>query len=91
MSASVHAGMPYPPPDGEPPAGWKPLWDGEPPRMENPPGWRTPPDAELPPQMQNPPSPDAEPPLPPGKQTPAYGLRAAGTHPTGMHTCLLLF
>ena len=24
----------------------------------------------------------------PGKQTPAYGLRAAGTHPTGMHSCL---
>ena len=24
---------------------------------------------------------------PPGKQTPAYGLRAAGTHPTGMHSC----
>ena len=27
------------------------------------------------------------PPPPPGKQTPAYGLRAAGTHPTGMHSC----
>ena len=26
---------------------------------------------------------------PPGKQTPAYGLRAAGTHPTGMHSCLI--
>ena len=25
---------------------------------------------------------------PPGKQTPAYGLRAAGTHPTGMHSCI---
>ena len=24
---------------------------------------------------------------PPGKQTPAYGQRAAGTHPTGMHSC----
>ena len=24
---------------------------------------------------------------PPGKQIPAYGLRAAGTHPTGMHSC----
>ena len=23
----------------------------------------------------------------PGKQTPAYGQRAAGTHPTGMHSC----
>ena len=37
VSASVHAGMPYPPPDGEPP------------RMENPPGWRTPPGGEPPP------------------------------------------
>ena len=27
---------------------------------------------------------------PPRKQTPAYGQRAAGTHPTGMHSCLLL-
>ena len=49
VSASVHAGMPYPP------------------RMENPP------------RVENP---------PPRKQTPAYGLRAAGTHPTGMHTCV---
>ena len=24
---------------------------------------------------------------PPWKQTPAYGQRAAGTHPTGMHSC----
>ena len=61
VSASVHAGVPYPPgtrqipPDGEPPE------DGEPPGMENPPL--------------------------PGKQTPAYGLGAAGTHPTGMHSC----
>ena len=36
---------------------------------------------------------EAEPPGPdphptPGEQTPAYGLRAAGTHPTGMHSCL---
>ena len=28
---------------------------------------------------------------PPGKQTPAYGLRAAGTHPTGMHSCQAMF
>ena len=49
-----------------------------------------------------PPSPDQAPPLgpdppgpgsppdqapPPGKRTPAYGLQAAGTHPTGMHSC----
>ena len=24
---------------------------------------------------------------PPGEQTPRDGLRAAGTHPTGMHSC----
>ena len=83
----MHAGMPYAPwmenptPDGEPlPQGWRtphlglenPLVDGEPPRIENPPRWRTP-------RMENP---------SPGKQTPAYGLRAAGTHPTGMHSCI---
>ena len=28
--------------------------------------------------------------IPPGKQTPAYGLRAAGTYPTGMHSCLFM-
>ena len=28
---------------------------------------------------------------PPGKQTPAYGLRAASMHPTGMHSCHLCF
>ena len=28
---------------------------------------------------------------PPGKQTAAYGLRAAGTHPTGMHSCFLSY
>ena len=28
---------------------------------------------------------------PPGEQTPAYGQRAAGTHPTGMHSCLWFF
>ena len=29
-------------------------------------------------------------PTPPGKQTAAYGLRTAGTHPTGMHSCVFL-
>ena len=28
---------------------------------------------------------------PPRKQTSAYGQRAAGTHPTGMHSCLAKF
>ena len=46
---------------------------------------RTPP----PQTRQSPPPGQADPP-PPGKQTPEYGLRAAGTHPTGMHSCLNL-
>ena len=33
-----------------------------------------------------------QPPLPPRKQqTPEYGQRSAGTHPTGMHTCTGMF
>ena len=40
-----------------------------------------PPDGESPPAGEH----------PPGKQTPAYGLRAAGTHPTGMHSCFFFF
>ena len=31
--------------------------------------------------------PRTKPPPPLRKQTPAYGLRAASTHPTGMHSC----
>ena len=46
----------------------------------HPPGSRHPPKQTHTPQEQTP---------PPRKQTPAYGLRAAGTHPTGMHSCLL--
>ena len=56
VSASVHAGMPYPPGPGRPPR-----------------------------DHSDTPSDQADP--SPGKQTPAYGLRAAGTHPTGMHSC----
>ena len=26
-----------------------------------------------------------------GKQTPSYSQRAAGTHPTGMHSCVIIF
>ena len=45
-----------------------------------------------PPQTrQTPPAPGRHPPRtrqdPPRKQTTEYGLRAAGTHPTGMHSC----
>ena len=46
----------------------------------------TPPGADPPPSRHIPPP--SRQITPPGKQTPAYGLRAAGTHPTGMHSCL---
>ena len=50
-------------------------------------GCQTPPDqADTPPdKADHPLGPGRH---PPRKQTPAYGLRAADTHPTGMHSCL---
>ena len=75
---------------GEPPragraprAGRPPLRQGEPPWVGRPP-WagRTPRAGRTPPGTRPP---------PPGKQTPAYGLRAAGMHPTGMHSCYIVF
>ena len=83
-----------PPGQGDPPQTKEnpPPWT-----RENPPSLdqREPPppdQGDLPPTRQTPPD-WAEPPQtrqtpPPGKQTPEYGLRAAGTHPTGMHSCL---
>ena len=51
--------------------------------------------ADTPPGTKHPPGADPPPPTGPstplGKQTPAYGLRAAGTHPTGMHTCCFVY
>ena len=94
---SVHRGGCFSLPD--PPTG------ADPPRMENPPGWRNPPGMENPPGADTTPGwrtppwhgeppPEQTPPRmenpPPGKQTPAYGLRSAGTHPTGMHSCFFL-
>ena len=55
---------------------------GEPPpprTRENPPGTRQTPPPTPPVQGD-----------PPGKQTPEYGLRAAGRHPTGMYSCLFI-
>ena len=49
------------------------------PRSRHPPGAVTP-------QEQTPPG--SRP--PPREQAPAYGQRAAGTHPTGKHSCFLL-
>ena len=58
--------------------GRPPPGPGRPPRDQaDPPGTRQTP---LPPETRH----------PPPKQTPAYGLRAAGTHPTGMHSCLFI-
>ena len=73
-------------------------WDTHP-QEQTPPGSRhpleqTPPGADTPesrhPLEQTPPRADTFPweqTPPPGKQTPAYGQRAVGTHPTGMHSC----
>ena len=98
VSASVHAGIPprsrHPP---EPPG-------SRPPQSRHPPGADTPrPDTPLgadPPEQTAPQSrsPRADstqtghPPTqahPPRKQTPAYGLQAAGMHPTGMDSCFV--
>ena len=93
VSASVHAGMPYPPGTRQTP----PPRNGEPPltRQTPPPQNGEPPRTrQMSPGMENPPGPGRPPPgmeNNPGKQTPAYGLRAAGTHPTGMHSCLNYF
>ena len=74
-------------------------WDTQeqtPPRSRHP-QEQTPPQEKTPPKSRHPHPPKADTPqeqtppqradTPPGKQTPAYGQRAAGTHPTGMHSC----
>ena len=88
VSASVHAGMPDPPTRQTPPdqADTPP-----PPRTKqtpNGPG-RSPPRLGRHPHADTPPPRDQAD-TPPRKQTPAYGLRAAGTHPAGMHSCVEL-
>ena len=76
-----------------PPGLGRPPWTRQtphPPDQADQPG----PGRPLPLDQAEPPGP-GRPPRPgrhlPGKQTPAYGLRAAGTHPTGMHSCLEFF
>ena len=73
------------PPRPDPPSRHPP--EQTPPR-NRPPGTR--PDPHW---SRHPPRPDPldQTPLPPGKQTPPYGQRAAGTHPTGMHSCFTSF
>ena len=56
-----------------------------PPREQTPLG-AEPPMSRPPPRDQTH-TPGADTTPPPGKLTPEYGLRAAGTHPTGMHSC----
>ena len=84
------------PPKAEPPRPSTPPGADTPPPTRPgthpPPGPGTPPPQPgTPPLEQTPPRPGthtrgADP--PPGKQTAVYGQRAAGTHPTGMHSCL---
>ena len=81
--------------DAHPPGADTPL-GADTPRTRHPPGTRHPHGADTPgsrhppradtPWEQTPPR--SPPGIPPGKQTPAYGQRAAGTHPTGMHSCI---
>ena len=90
VSASVHAVMPYPPRPGT----HHPPGPGRPPRTRHtppPPRSGRPPlgPGRPPPTRQTPPGP-GRPPPPGSRLQHAYGLRAAGTHPTGMHSCSLL-
>ena len=61
-----------------------------------PPRWKTttlpPPDGEPPPSPDGEPPQDGEPPHPPGMENPPpNGHCVGGTHPTGMHSCWLIF
>ena len=78
------------------PPGNRPPQTTHPPGAD-PPGADTPPE-QTPPRSRHPPRPDpprsrhpsplgSRHPNPPREQTTAYGQRAAGTHPTGMHSC----
>ena len=77
-------GQADPPDQGEPPQTRQTPWT-----RENPPRpGRTPQDQADPPPDQADPLDQAD---PPRKQTPEYGLRAAGIHPTGMHSCFPIY
>ena len=75
--------------------GCQPPQGQTPPQQQTPPGTRPPSAADTPPGPDTPLGPDPpdqtpqsrQSPPPPRKQTPACGLRAAGMHPTGMHSC----
>ena len=98
VSASVHAGI-YPPGPGRPPGPARPPQTRQtppsgsrhpPPDQADPPRTRYPPGSR-PPWTRHPPPEQTPPPPPPRKQTSVYGQRAAGTHPTGMHSCYTSF
>ena len=104
MSASVHAGIHHhPPPEVDTPLTRHPPWeqtplDQAPPQSRHPPD-QAPPGADTPqtrhatPTPCPPPPPGADTPpeqTPPREQTAAYGQRAAGSHPTGMHSCCIV-
>ena len=74
-SASVHVGIPP--------------WEQSYPLEQSSPKSRYPPGAGTP-QGQIPPRADPHKSRPPRRQTLAYGQRAAGKHPTGMHSCCIL-
>ena len=86
VSASVHAGI-HPPGSRPPDQAHTPRAD--PPRPgTHPPDQAHPPWEQTPPWTRHTPPPRAD--TPPRKQTAAYGQRAAGTHLTGMHSCLFM-
>ena len=79
VSASVHPGIH--PPGADTPQSRLPPEQTPPTPSRHPLGADTPPGAD---------PPGTDPPweqTPPRKKTQAYGQRAAGTHPTGMHSC----
>ena len=91
VCASVHAGMPAPPDQADTPQTRQtPPGQADTPLDQRPtPQTRQiPPDQADPPGIGSPPGPETH---PPEKQTPAYGQWAAGTHPTGMHSCFNAF
>ena len=72
-----------PPPEKTTAPEQTPLPEQTPPREQTPPpGRRRPPPEQMPPQSRHP---------SPAEHAGRYGQRAGGTHPTGMHSCSLLF
>ena len=78
------------PPEQTPPGADTPPQSRPPEQTPLPPGADTPgsrhPPRSRPPGADTPPRSRHHHPPPPGEQTPAYSQRAAGTHPTGMHS-----